>query len=243
MAYTDYNEITDRGIKDNVFAMRAFQVHYTNFMFYTINVATPGFIEEGTYNTRRKGTRRIDFVPFYRWRSGPVVETNRPLDFYLDASSRGFFVIKFPTTFVYTRDGRFRLDSRNRLVTMSGHYPVMGEGGEIFLPEGSVSVARSGMIFVDGEPVDRIKVAVFKSFKDMQNMETLNGSFFILTKPIDTLEGQEHYGVVQGYLEENNVLKAITGDILFAKNSFDVNAKSAQMLNRALSTSASFIAP
>ena len=34
--YEDYNEIGDPGVKVCTFGMRAFQVHYTNYMFYTI---------------------------------------------------------------------------------------------------------------------------------------------------------------------------------------------------------------
>ena len=96
---------------------------------------------------------------------------------------------------------------------------------------------------MDGQPVTRMKIAVFKSFKDMQTMDSLNGNFFILTEDIDTVDGPEHYAVIQGALEENNVMKAITGDILMAKNAYDANAKTAHLINRALSTAAGISAP
>ena len=48
---------------------------------------------------------------------------------------------------------------------------------------------------------------------------------------------------MQGFLEQNNVLKGITGDMLGAKNSYDVSIKTAQLINRALSTAASLSAP
>lgn len=243
-AYTDHGEVQDLGVLSTVHALRAFQVHYTNYMFYTINTATPGFIETGVYNTRRADTRQVEIVPFYRWRAGPIKETGRALDFYIDANSRGFFVIKMPTTLAYTRDGRFQMDSKGRLVTLSGYYPVQGENGDIYLSnDRDVTCSRSGMLYVNENPVDRLKIAVFKSYKEMQSFESLNGSFFVLTKDLETLEGPQHYAVMQRYIEENNVLKAITGDIMMAKNAYDVSTKTAHLINKAIGTAASLASP
>ncbi len=245
-SYDMHGDVQDKAVQTNMYAMAAFQVHYTNFMFYTINVGTPGFIEQGVYNTRRlKGN--IEYVDFKRFRAGPPVQTGRPLDFYLDASSRGFYVVKMPGTLAYTRDGRFQLDSGGRLVTMSGQYPVLGQEGEIFFPEDAsandVSVSRAGLLYLGDQEVDRLRIAVFKSFKEMQTMDAINGSFFLLTRPIEIVEGPEHYQVKQGWLEENNVLKAITGDILMAKNAYDANAKTAHLINRVLGSAASLASP
>ena len=51
-------------------------------------------------------------------------------------------------------------------------------------------------LFVDELFGTRIKIAVFRTFGDMQSMESLNGSF-VLTKDIETIEGPEHYAIVQ----------------------------------------------
>ncbi len=86
--YTDFGEVQDQGVSTTLEAMRMFQVHYTNFMFYTINVGTPGFIETGVYNSRKKTEDgyNLDYLPFFRWRAGPMIETNKELDFYIDAN-------------------------------------------------------------------------------------------------------------------------------------------------------------
>ena len=245
-AYVHFDEVQEQGVLSSLEGMRTFQVHYTNWLFYTINVGTPGFIETGVYNTRKKRNEgfEIDYIPFFRWRAGPMIETNKELDLYLDANSRGFFVVQLPNSIAFTRDGRFMLDSKRRVVTLSGMYPLLGEEGEIILPEGEdILVSRSGLIYVDGQPVTRVKIAVFKTFKEMQSMESLNGAFFVLTKDIQTLDGPEHYAIVQGALEQNNVLKAITGDILVAKNGYDAAAKTAHLINKSLSTAAGIGAP
>jgi len=245
MAYENYGEIQDVGIWNSIMGMYTFQVHYQNWLFYTINVGTPGFIETGVYNTRRDVPgRRIDYVPFFRFRAGPVKETNRMLDFYVDSASKGFFVIKMPTTLAYTRDGRFKLDSQRRLVTIAGNFPVMGINGEIFFREGTdITSSRSGALYEGNERVDQLRIVVFKSYKQMQSLESLNGSHFVLTEEIETLEGPEHYSVHQYFLQENNVLKAITGDILVAKNGYDSAAKTAHLINRVLQTSATIASP
>jgi flagellar basal body rod protein FlgG len=242
----NFGDVEEQGVATSLEAMRMFQVHYTNFMFYTINVGTPGFIETGVYNSRKKTDDgyNLDYLPFYRWRAGPMVETNKELDFYIDANSRGFFVVQLPGTMAFTRDGRFILDSQRRLVTLSGNYPVLGEEGEIVFPEGEdILVSRSGLIYVDGQPVTRMKIAVFKTFAAMQSFESLNGTFFILTQDVPVEEGYEHYAVIQGALEQNNVLKGITGDILMAKNAYDANVKTAHLINRALNTAAGLTNP
>ncbi|MBI60486.1 hypothetical protein CL657_04650 [bacterium] len=246
VGYTDFGDVQEDGVNTSLEAMRMFQVHYTNFMFYTINVGTPGFIETGVYNSRKKTDDgyKLEYLPFYRWRAGPMVETNKELDFYIDATSRGFFIVQLPGTIAFTRDGRFILDSQRRLVTLSGNYPVLGEEGEIILPEGDdILVSRSGLIYVDGQPQTRMKIAVFKTFAAMQSFESINGAFFILTKDVPVEEGYEHYAIVQGALEQNNVLKGITGDIMTAKNAYDASVKTAHLINRALNTAAGLSSP
>lgn len=244
-AYENYGEIQDIGLWNNLMGMNCFQVHYQNWLFYTINLGTPGFIETGVYNTRRAGKEHhIDFVPFIRFRAGPVMETGRMLDFYLDSGNRGFFVLKMADTLVYTKDGRFTLDSQKRLVSVAGNYPVMGQNGEIFFREGTdVTCSRSGALFEGNDRVDQLKIVVFKSTKQMQSLESLNGSHFVLTEEIETVEGPEHYSVNQYFIENNNVLKAITGDILVAKNGYESNAKIAHLINRVLQTSATIASP
>ncbi|RAP39157.1 hypothetical protein DID80_00705 [Candidatus Marinamargulisbacteria bacterium SCGC AAA071-K20] len=244
-SWEDFQEIQDPGVRTTLDGLHAYIVHYQNWLFYTINTHTPGYIETGVYNTRTvEGNTEIR--PFFRWRAGPVIETGRDLDFYLDAASRGFFAVQMPTSLAYTRDGRFILDSQRRMVTMSGNYPLLGENGHIYLPEGeSISVSRAGLIYVDGEPIDRMKIVVFKRKSDMtyDNIESLNGSFFVLTREIETISGPQYYLIKQGMLEENNVLKAITGDIGMAKNSYDATVKTAHMINKALGTAASIANP
>jgi flagellar basal body rod protein FlgG len=244
-SWDDHQEIQDPGMKTVLGGMHGFTVHYTNYMFYTINLDTPGYIETGVYNSRSKDGVIFN-RPFYRWRSGPPTTTGRDFDFYVDGAGRAFFAVQMPTNIAYTRDGRFVLDSSRRIVTMSGNYPLLGQDGHIYIPEYSeVSVSAAGMIYADGEPIDRIRVVVFNSKSDMtpDNIETFNNAFFLLTKEIPFNTDPKNYKIVQGMLHRNNVLKAINGDIGMAKNSYDATVKTGHMINKALGTAASLASP
>jgi len=228
----DYEEIQEPSVRTVVQSMRAHQIQWNLFALYTMNVDTPGYVETGGYNISRNG--RIEIIPFYRWRAGPIVETFQPLDFSVDANNRGFFQVLLPTGLGYTRDGRFTLTRNRKLVMIAGNYPVLGERGEIYLPEGKeIAVSKSGQIYVDGTPVDKLKVVVFK---DMSKLETLNGSLFYLTAEAELIEGEEHYAVHQGFLEQNNVLKALIGDITMASRTYEATSKVGRSITKMLNS-------
>lgn len=237
----NYQEFQDPSIRTVVQSMRATQIHYNNALLYTMNVDTPGYIEIGGYNSLdRDGV--IQMIPFYRWRAGPVVETLRPLDFYIDAVGKGFFQVSLPTGLGFTRDGRFTLDSRRKLVMLAGNFPVLGERGEIFLPEGDeIAVSKTGLIFVDGAPVDRMKVVVFTE-KGINQLDTVNGSIFILSGEGE-LNSAADYSVRQGFIEQNNIIKALIGDISSAKNTYEASAKAGKAIIKEMNSAIQLGAP
>jgi flagellar basal body rod protein FlgG len=232
-----YLEVPDRGIIHCLQSMRAHQIQMTNFMNYTLNMDTPGFIEIGSYNLR-KDTGEIMPAPFYRWRNGPAVQTDRELDLYCDSKGHGFFVYKLPgDRWAFSRDGRLELDSQNRLVSLAHEFPVVSEsGGEIFLPEGTITLTTSGVIFVDGEPVDKIKIAIF-SDEARNNLVTLDGAFMVYNGGAPQLiEGEEHYSIRQFYMEQNSVLKSLVGDVALSKYPYEASAKMSRSLTKTMST-------
>ena len=108
--------------------------------------------------------------------------------------------------------------------------------GEIILPPGDITGTKTGLLYVDGDEVDRIKIAVFPTFREMQKLNSVNGSVFVLVEEAEILEGIEYYKIMQGYLEENNVVKALVGDIAYATNGYKSNAKILKVLARSAST-------
>lgn len=244
--YLAPERVGDPGLQTAMESMRAHQIQYQTFLFYTINVDTPGFVETGGYN-RRTAEGEILMRPFYRWRSGPVIETNNDLDVYLDTNSRGLMAVHMPSRIAYTRNGRMRIDTSGRLVSRQYSYPLVNAlgGGFINIPPGAdVTISASGMVYADSDPVGKIKVMVFSN-KGLEDLVSLNGVFFINTKKGQVPEvlpgGELNYRVRQGFLEENNVLKGIVGDVGMLKRSYTGAAKAAKVLARVMGTSVQMI--
>lgn len=242
--WTDYDEIPNPAIKTCMESMTAHQTQWNFFHLYTMNLDVPGYIEIGGYNQKKNG--KILCQPFMRWRSGPPQETGNPLDFYVDARNRGFFCVKLPNGQEgYTRDGRFKIDKNQRLIMRSGSCPVLGEGGkEIIMPPGKdIAVSKAGVIFMDNIPVDKFKMMVFNSENDMRTgIETINGCVFYLTKVIPA-DPNPDYAIRQGFLEQQNVLKALTGDMMFAKYANEASAKVARMSTKTMTSAVQMANP
>ncbi|MFC1771331.1 hypothetical protein ACFLZV_05530 [Candidatus Margulisiibacteriota bacterium] len=237
-----YNEVPDPGIIFSLQSMRAHQTAMTNWLNYTLNVDTPGYVETGAYNIRTKDGD-IECAPFYRWRNGPPVESDRELNFFCNAKGHGFFKYRLPGGKIgYSRDGCLELDSNNRLVSLSHEFPVLSENNEeIYLPEGKITCSSSGVLFVSGEPVDKFGVAVFTN-ESRNNMVSINGVFFVYSAPEggkpepDLLIGEQYYQIKQYFVDQSSVLKALIGDVGLAKHSYESSAKLARSITKSLTS-------
>jgi flagellar basal-body rod protein FlgF len=132
--------------------------------------------------------------------TGRLQQTENPLD--LAIVGEGFFEIQTPDKKVYTRNGNFTVDNKNRLVTQEG-YPVMGTGGEIQVTGYEIKISGDGSILVDGQMVDKIRIV---SFEDPSQLIKIGSTLF-------TEEGEagiyllepETIQVRQGFIESSNV--------------------------------------
>ncbi len=168
--------------------------------------------------------------------TGSFEETNGSLDCAI--SGEGFFAINVTngngdTVERYTRDGSFVLDSENNLRTSGGNY-VVGEGGNINIPNGVISIDAQGNIFSNNEFVDKIKIV------DFSNKESLRKVGDNLYETIDESQEQDFTGsVIQNRLEGSNVnsVQEMVKMISLARN-YEANQKMIQThdstLNRAV---------
>jgi hypothetical protein len=246
-AYEDYDEfeVMEIGVERAMDGGTVYTEHYLNEVYYIINLGTPGFIRPALYNILRRD-KRVDNEGYYQFYPGIPDGTNRDLDFYIEAQGRGFFVIKMPNnTHAYTRDGRFRVDYRNRLVTLSGNYPVFGEGGVIYVdPNKDFTSSRSGVLYNGGEAVDRLKIVVFESIKEMAlKLESIDGSFFIAKEELGVLSGFEHYAVLQGFIDYQNPQRSYNYDFSTVKHAYTAAYKTAFLISNAIKTSGSISSP
>jgi flagellar basal-body rod protein FlgG len=158
---------------------------------------------------------------------GALIKTNGALDLAL--GSEGYFILSGPWGEGYTRDGRFRLDRDGRLLSVSGNFPVLGQHGQVVIPEGAeVSIDQNGVIKADGVEIDRLRIAKTENNKDLVS---LNGSLFRKQDPQATFEEVEAPRIVQGYIEASNVnivdqmMEMITLERLYTVNSKVIQAR------------------
>lgn len=96
--------------------------------------------------------------------SGAFNPTGDSLDFALQ--NRGFFVLSDGQTEYYTRNGHFGRNADGLLVDALGR-ALQGEGGNITLPSGIVTVSSDGRTSVN-VVVERFRVADFESPQTLQ---------------------------------------------------------------------------
>ena len=227
----NYDEIPQPSIKMAIQGTNAHQRQWNLFHLYTMNLDVPGYIETGGYNHSKDG--KITVNQFLRWReSSSVEETNRPLDFAIQgASCKGFFCIRLPNgQLAYTKDGRFKITNARKLVTLSGSCPVLNESGnEIFVPENrDLACSTSGLLFVNNNPIDKLKVVVFETEDHMNEvLEQYTGSILIKKagSPPLRYDPKPEFQVRQGFISKGNVLKALNGDGLYFKYGSEASAK------------------
>ncbi|HUJ73256.1 MAG TPA: flagellar basal-body rod protein FlgF [bacterium] len=131
---------------------------------------------------------------------GHLMSTGNTLDLAL-TTRQGFFTVRTPQGERYTRDGSFRLDKDNQLVTTDG-YPVLGKSGPLVLKGNEVTVAQDGTISVDGKPVGGFKVT---AFPDPERLQKLGGNLFAPVDAANNPRVMEGVQMAQGYLESSNV--------------------------------------
>lgn len=141
-------------------------------------------------------------------RQGNLTETRNPLDLALDGD--GFFVVSTPAGERYIRSGSFRLDADRRIVDESGN-ALLGDKGAITVPPGTINIDATGLLSVEGRPMQRIRV---EAVADARTLEHEGGTRFVPDGSGKAVSPQERR-VQQGHVEESNVntLTAMTAMI------------------------------
>jgi len=153
--------------------------------------------------------------------SGNLTATGNPLD--LGIAGPGFFVVRSGKNEVYTRNGGFHVTSEGKLVTAQGD-AVLGEQGPIILPNGAVAVSADGTVSVDGNVVEKLRLAEFAPDTALQ---PLGNSVYAAPKGSALVPASS--SIRQGVLEDSNVspVESVVQLITIQRN--------AEMMQRALS--------
>lgn len=148
-------------------------------------------------------TRKLSFVrdlaTIRNESEGRMETTGGALD--LAISGDGFFVVGTPGGERYTRNGHFKLDTTNRIVSDEGHPLLSQDGGEIIIPpnEGDITIARDGSVSTDQGTKGRIGLV---SFKNRADMLKIGDSLYQTSEKAEPARQGE---IVQGSVEQSNV--------------------------------------
>ncbi len=169
------------------------------------NASTPGFKAEYlNYIMNDSGKSSSNNMPSYSeklstdYSQGTLQKTDNAMDFALQGE--GFFVIQTERGLAYTRKGDFTLNANNELVTKSGDF-VMGKSGKISLSGRNINVDESGIIKIDDNQVDQLKIVNFEN----PQMLIHTGEGLFKDQGNGIIQKDSNSKVVNGSLEISNV--------------------------------------
>lgn len=132
-----------------------------------------------------------DFSP------GPLKFTENKLDLAIE--KEGFFVVQTPGGERYTRDGSFRVNSQEELVTKDG-FLVEGKQGPVSV-KGDFHFTRDGGVVVDGQLINQLRIVIPENSEAFQK---IGNNLFGLKEGFRVLEASD-FSILEGYLESSNV--------------------------------------
>lgn len=149
-------------------------------------------------------TFNIDFS------QGRIDETKNPLDLAIEGN--GFFVVEKDNGLRYTRNGHFNLSEDGALVTSDG-YKVMGQGGEIYIPEpqkidqSQITITKKGEIYIGKKLIDKLQIINFPQEENGVNKLKYEGNnlFVAPDNYSHEISDEREYVIHQGFLESSNV--------------------------------------
>lgn len=127
---------------------------------------------------------------------GNMLETNKKTDLALVGN--GFFTIEMNNGQIgYTRNGNFRVNNENQLVTMEGHrvLGVDGNGNRNYIYGDNIDVNPRGEI------LNQDIRFLITDFPDYGNLESIGDTIFTGNQGYDMMEAETR----QGFLEMSNV--------------------------------------
>lgn len=193
-----------------------------------VAVPTPGGTEAVL---GRIGTGVWQAVRGNDFTDGAMRTTQDPLD--LAVSGNGFFVIQTPNGVQYTRDGHFKRNLENTLVTAQG-LPVLDEANNpITLETDNVRVKANGEILIGDTPIAKLQVV---DINPEVARRAGSNRFELPTGDLPTpmILGTETT-VQQGMLEEANVNAAKTASqVLSTSRAFEASQRVFSTVNDTL---------
>jgi flagellar basal-body rod protein FlgG len=168
---------------------------------------------------------------FVDFQQGGLKTTDGTFDLAL--SGNGFFVVNTRAGERYTRDGSFTVDADGYLRTTDGGF-VQGQGGNIHIPNGIVTIEKNGEITIGDEFIDRIRTIDFENYESLRKQ---SNNYYARTG--ETTERPVNTEIIQGALESSNVnVVREMVDLITINRNYESNQKIIQTIDSTLQRSA-----
>ena len=168
------------------------------------NTGTSGFKADREFYTLYQQALPLVETRWTDFSQGMVLPTGKPLDLAL--SGRGFFALNGPGGAVYTRNGNFRISTRNQLESAEG-YPLrnlLDMGRPIPVdPQQEIAVSKDGTVTQGGQSIGQIEIASLPTAVDQ--VAKLGSSYFALVNSAAGGLPAPATEVLEGQLEQSNV--------------------------------------
>ncbi len=152
------------------------------------------------------------------YQQGNLESTGGSMDFAIDGE--GFFVVQTPQGVRLTRDGAFKVDGENYLVTGQG-YRVVGSQGAIAVNGQDFTIDEGGRVIENGVEIDRLNVVDFANRGRLQKEG--DGLFSV---PGNMNAVVPDFKIRQGYLERSNVdMNQEMSGLMVAFRTYEANSK------------------
>jgi len=140
---------------------------------------------------------------YTNFRQGSLTKTDNPMDVALEGN--GFFTVQLPEgERAYTRDGSFKLNDQNQVVTSLGRRVLGTEGNPIQLPGKSkrIEITPDGTIFdADNQEIGQFRIV---QFENPQKSREMGENLYRQGQNNEIQFPPEDVKVHQGMLERSN---------------------------------------
>ncbi len=205
---------------------------YQDVQINPLTTSTPGVYENSSENIQigngvKPASTQKNFA------QGDVAATNNPLDMAIQGE--GFFQVRKPDgTFLYTRDGSFKINADGKFVTTSGY----SLDPDISVNEDTlgISVSRDGTVEAEeaGGGSSSLGSIELVKFMNPGGLRALGDNLYAETTesgtPVVGAPGSDGFGEInQGYLEASNVdIVEEMVSMITAQRAYEINSKTVQ---------------
>lgn len=227
--YTSASGMIPRVEKQEIIANNVANAGATGFKKDNLFIRELSLAERKTIPTKHDWEKPMANETYVDFTSGAFDKTANPLDLAIDGD--GFFRLQATDgTIALTRNGAFMVDSQGYL-SFPGGYRLMGESGPIQVGNGTVTVAQTGEVQVDGSIVGRV---VPMTVPDVQELDKIGSALFQVPPKVEMTPAIAS-GIQQGYLETSNVdIVREMVDMIIAYREYEANAKALQQQDASL---------